>query len=212
MAYSPALVKLIEAFQQLPGVGPKSAQRLAFYMLKQSDAHVAGFATTLLEAKQRIGCCTVCFNLSEKSPCDLCVAVPRHASGLLCVVADAKDVESLERTGEYKGLYHVLEGLISPLEGIGPDDLRVKELIARLAQPSPIPNPDHPTDAPSLQEVILALAPSIEGDTTSLYLTRLLKPLGVKLSRIAFGLPMGGELEYSDTMTISRALMGRVLL
>lgn len=194
-SYTLPLARLIEEFQRLPGIGPKTAQRLAFYILKQSTADVESFSEALLQAKEKIRHCEVCFNISSQSPCELCLT-PNRNHKMVCVVAEPRDVFALERTGEYRGSYHVLEGLISPLEGINPDDLKIKELIARLGQQE-------------IEEIILALPPSIEGDTTSLYLSKLIKPLGMKLTRIAFGLPVGGDLEYADSMTITRALQGR---
>ena len=195
MSYTLPLARLIEAFQKLPGIGPKSAQRLAFHVLKQPPEDVRTFSDALLEARDKIGYCQQCFNLSAQSVCELCVQ-PNRKQQTICLVSEPKDLYALERTGEFKGVYHVLQGLISPLEGISPEDLKIKELLARLS------NPD-------VEEVILALPPSIEGDTTSLYLSRLIKPLGIKLTRIAFGLPVGADLEYADSMTITRALQGR---
>lgn len=195
MSYTLPLARLIEEFQKLPGIGPKSAQRLAFHVLKQPPEDVRTFSDALLEARDKIGYCQQCFNLSAQSVCELCVQ-PNRKQQTICLVSEPKDLYALERTGEFKGVYHVLQGLISPLEGINPEDLKIKELLARLS------NPD-------VEEVILALPPSIEGDTTSLYLSRLIKPLGIKLTRIAFGLPVGADLEYADSMTIARALQGR---
>jgi recombination protein RecR len=198
MTYTLPLARLIEAFQKLPGIGPKSAQRLAFHILKQSPEDVRSFSDALLDARDKIGYCESCFNLSAQTICEVC-SHPNRKKNLLCVVAEPKDLYALDRTGEFQGVYHVLQGLISPLEGVGPEDLKIKELLSRLAQPE-------------VEEVILALPPSIEGDTTSLYLSRLLKPLGIKLTRIAFGLPVGADLEYADSMTITRALQGRQVL
>jgi recombination protein RecR len=195
MSYTLPLARLIEEFQKLPGIGPKSAQRLAFHVLKQSHEDVRTFSDALLEARDKIGYCQRCYNLSAQNICELCMQ-PGRKQNLLCLVSEPKDLYALERTNEFKGFYHVLQGLISPLEGIGPEDLKIKELINRLADPG-------------VEEIILALPPSIEGDTTSLYLSRLIKPLGTKLTRIAFGLPMGADLEYADSMTITRALQGR---
>lgn len=195
MSYTLPLARLIEEFQKLPGIGPKSAQRLAFHVLKQAPEDVRTFSDALLDARDRIGYCQQCFNLSAQSVCELCVQ-PNRKKTTICLVSEPKDLYALERTGEFKGVYHVLQGLISPLEGIGPEDLKIKELLARLSDPD-------------VEEVILALPPSIEGDTTSLYLSRLVKPLGIKLTRIAFGLPVGADLEYADSMTITRALQGR---
>lgn len=198
--YTLPLARLIEEFQKLPGIGPKSAQRLAFHMLKQSTQDVKNFSEALLDAKNRISECAICHNLSSQSPCELCTN-PNRSSRLIGVVADSQDLFALERTNEFRGQYHVLHGLISPMEGIGPEELRIRELIGRLTT-----TPDGQNE---IEEVILALPPSIEGDTTSLYLSRLIKPLNIRLTRIAFGLPVGGDLEYADNMTIARALEGR---
>lgn len=195
MSYTLPLARLIEEFQKLPGIGPKSAQRLAFHVLKQTPSDVRNFSDALLDAREKIGYCQQCFNLSAQHICEICVQ-PGRKRQMLCIVSEPKDLYALERTGEFRGIYHVLQGLISPLEGIGPEDLKIKELLARLANPE-------------IEEIILALPPSIEGDTTSLYLSRLIKPLGIKLTRIAFGLPVGADLEYADSMTITRALQGR---
>lgn len=195
MSYTLPLARLIEEFQKLPGIGPKSAQRLAFHVLKQPTEAVKHFSDALLDARAKVGYCHQCYNLSAQHICEIC-SQPNRKRTTLCLVTEPKDLYALERTGEYKGLYHVLQGLISPLEGMGPDDLKIKELIERLAEPD-------------IEEVILALPPSIEGDTTSLYLSRLIKPLSIKLTRIAFGLPVGSDLEYADSMTITRALQGR---
>jgi recombination protein RecR len=189
---------LIDEFQKLPGIGPKSAQRLAFHVLKQAPEDVRSFSDALLDARDKIGYCQRCFNLSAQDICEVCSQAGRKP-GLLCIVAEPKDLYALERTGEFRGFYHVLQGLISPLEGIGPEDLKIKELLARLSDPG-------------VEEVILALPPSIEGDTTSLYLSRMIKPLDIRLTRIAFGLPVGADLEYADNMTITRALQGRQLV
>jgi len=195
MAHSPRIERLIEALRCLPGIGPKSAQRLAFFVLKQSPEEDDRFAEALVDARRRIGHCQQCFNLSAQAVCEICAQHNRKREQI-CVVSEPQDLFALERTGDYRGLYHVLLGLISPLEHVGPENLKIQELVSRLANGG-------------VEEVILALPPSIEGDTTSLYLTRLLKPLGVAISRIAFGLPAGGDLEYADNMTISRALTGR---
>ena len=209
--YTRPLAKLIEEFQKLPGIGPKSAQRLAFHVLRQSSDSIERFSQALLDAKEKIGFCHICYNLSCQSPCELCSASNRQHN-VVCVVPEPKDLYALERTNEFKGLYHILHGLISPLEGIGPEDLKIRELLARLHTPASQPDVElaaHYGAPVGINEVILALPPSIEGDTTSLYLSRLVKPLGIKLTRIAFGLPAGGDLEYADTMTITRALQGR---
>ncbi|MDX2084246.1 MAG: recombination mediator RecR [Candidatus Melainabacteria bacterium] len=214
MSLTPPLASMVEAFQKLPGVGPKLAQRLAFHMLRQPNDFMDGFVQALLHAREQVHPCPVCFNLSGQSPCEICVN-PHRQRQALCVVADPRDLLAVEKARTFSGLYHVLGGLISPLDGIGPEQLKIRELIRRLnpsldetlSQQLPAGN-----DYPAVTEVILALPPSTEGDTTSLYLTRLLKPLEVTVSRIAFGLPVGGDLEYADSLTLSRALAGRQTL
>lgn len=195
MEYTKPLAKLIEYFQKLPSIGPKTAQRLALYLLKLPDYEVENFASAMLEAKKTIKYCEVCFNMSQSSPCEICSSTTRNKD-LICVVAETKDLMAIERTNEYKGVYHVLGGLISPMDGIGPDDIRVRELLERV----------HSAD---IKEVILAINPTVEGEATSMYLTKLLKPFGVKVSRIAFGLPLGSELEYADELTLTKAIEGR---
>jgi recombination protein RecR len=192
--YTRPLARLIEQLQHLPGVGPKSAQRLALYIIKRPEEEVKALAMALMEAKTQVGVCSVCFHLSAEPVCEICRA-PSRDSRTLCVVADSKDVIALEKTREYKGKYHVLGGLISPMEGIGPDQLHIQPLVRRVSQQT-------------IAEVILALSPSVEGETTTLYIGQLLKPF-TKVTRIAFGLPMGGDLEYADEVTIARALEGR---
>jgi recombination protein RecR len=195
MLYSKPLAQLIEELQKLPGIGPKSAQRLAFHLLKQPDGDVKRLAQSLLDAKSQIQLCSVCSNLSVQDPCELCSQASRDVT-TVCVVAEPKDLVAVERTKEYRGRYHVLQGLISPMDGIGPDQLKIKELVARLS-------------TGEVQEVILAINPSIEGEVTTLYLSRLLKPLGPRITRIAFGLPVGGDLEYADELTLVKAFEGR---
>jgi recombination protein RecR len=195
MQYSKPLARLIDEFQKLPGIGPKSAQRMAFHLLKMPLDEVRQFSIAVLEAKEKIKYCKKCFNMSSQDPCEICQDT-RRDNDIICVISETKDLIALERTKEYKGSYHVLQGLISPLDGIGPEDLRVRELVERAS-------------VENIQEVILALNPSIEGEATSLYLSRLIKPMGVKVSRIAFGLPIGGDLEYADEVTLARALEGR---
>lgn len=194
LVYTRPLARLIEQLQRLPGVGPKSAQRLALHILKRPEEEVKALAQALLEAKQQVGLCSVCFHLSAEPVCDICKN-PSRDPQLICVVADSRDVIALEKTREYKGKYHVLGGLISPMEGIGPDHLHISPLVKRVAQPG-------------VEEVIMAISPSVEGDTTTLYVGQLLKPF-TKVTRIAFGLPMGGDLEYADEVTLARALEGR---
>lgn len=193
--YTPPLARLIEQLQKLPGVGPKSAQRLALHILKRPELEAQNLAQAILEARQQVGLCSICFHLSATAVCDIC-RHPQRDRQTLCVVADSRDVIAIEKTREYGGLYHVLGGIISPMDGIGPEQLHIQPLIERVAQQK------------SIQEVILALNPSVEGETTTLYLGQLLKPF-TKVTRIAFGLPVGGDLEYADEMTLARALEGR---
>lgn len=195
MFYSKPLAQLIEELQRLPGIGPKSAQRLAYHLIKQPTADVKKLAQALTDAKEQIRFCSLCSNLSAMDPCELC-ANPARDPGMVCVVSEPKDLVAVERTKEYRGRYHVLQGLISPMDGVGPEQLKIKELVSRL-------------NGDAVKEVILAIPPSIEGEATSLYLSRLIKPLGVKVTRIAFGLPVGGDLEYADEMTLVKALEGR---
>lgn len=195
MEYTKPLAQLIDQFQKLPGIGPKSAQRMAFFMLKMPLSEVEKFATTLIEAKKQIKYCHICFNMSSQDPCEICSS-PKRTKDTICVVAETKDLTAIEKTHEFKGMYHVLQGLISPIDGITPEDLRIKELLQRVADDE-------------VKEVIFAINPSVEGDATTLYLSKLLKPFGVKLTRIAFGLPIGSELEYVDELTLARAMEGR---
>ena len=198
MEYTRPLAKLIEYFQKLPSIGLKTAQRLALHIIKMPENEVRSFAQSLIEAKTTISHCEICFNMSASSPCEIC-SNPNRNQNIICVIAETKDLMAIEKTNEYNGLYHVLQGLISPIDGIGPDDIRIKELLYRVNQND-------------IKEIILALNPSVEGEATSLSLTKLLKPFNIKISRIAFGLPMGSELEYADEMTLAKALEGRVEL
>ncbi|MEB3356772.1 MAG: recombination mediator RecR [Synechococcales bacterium] len=184
----------MEQLQRLPGIGPKSAQRLALHILKRPDAEVEALAQALLDAKQHVGVCSRCFHLSAEPVCDICRANNRDKA-TICVVSDSRDVIAIEKTREYKGLYHVLGGLISPIDGIGPEQLYISHLVRRVSQQT-------------IDEVILAISPSVEGETTTLYIGQLLKPF-TRVTRIAFGLPMGGDLEYADEVTLARALEGR---
>ncbi|MCQ2957685.1 MAG: recombination mediator RecR [Candidatus Gastranaerophilales bacterium] len=195
MQYTKPLAKLIEYFQKLPSIGPKSAQRMAFQILKMPEEEVERFAAALIEAKETIKYCDICFNISADNPCEICSNQNRDKT-TICVVCEAKDLIAIEKTNEYRGVYHVLQGMISPLDGIGPEELRLKELLERVAKEN-------------VKEVILALNPSVEGEATSMYIARILKPFNVKISRIAFGLPIGGELEYVDELTLTRAIEGR---
>ncbi len=192
--YTRPLARLVEQLQRLPGVGPKTAQRLALHIIKRPEADVQALAQALLDAKQQIGFCSICFHLSAEPTCEICRSTRRDDS-IICVVADSRDVIALEKTREYRGKYHVLGGLISPMDGIGPEQLALQPLIRRASQPT-------------VQEVILAINPSVEGETTTLYIGQLLKPF-TRVTRIAFGLPMGGDLEYADEVTLARALEGR---
>ncbi|MCC7526872.1 MAG: recombination protein RecR [Candidatus Melainabacteria bacterium] len=195
MYFTPPLARLIEEFQKLPGVGPKSAQRMAFHVLSMTHESVKSFAESMIDAKEKVKNCSNCFHLSAADPCELCTN-ERRDRRLVCVVADSRDVIALERTREYKGLYHVLTGLISPLDGKGPNELTVRELINRVHDDK-------------IRELILAINPTVEGDATVLYISSLVKPLNCKVTRIAFGLPVGADLEYADDMTLSKAMEGR---
>lgn len=185
---------MIEQLQRLPGVGPKTAQRLALHIIKRPEEEVKALAIALMEAKTQVGVCSVCFHLSADPVCEICRA-PNREKETICVVADSKDVIALEKTREYRGKYHVLGGLISPMDGIGPEQLHIQSLVRRVSQQN-------------IEEVIVAISPSVEGETTTLYVGQLLKPF-TKVTRIAFGLPMGGDLEYADEVTLARALEGR---
>jgi len=196
VAYQPpAVSRLIDALQRLPGIGPKTAQRLTFHLLKRSAEEVRDLADAIADLKARVVHCSRCFNVTDEDPCRIC-ADPARDAGLLCVVEEPNDLLAMERTGEYRGRYHVLLGALSPLEGVGPDELKVRELLQRL-------------EADRVHEVILATNPNVEGDATAIYLAKLLRPLGVRVTRIARGLPVGGDLEYADEVTLARALEGR---
>jgi len=193
--YATAVQNLIDELGRLPGVGPKSAQRIAFHLLKLPVDDALRLARSITEAKERVSFCRRCFNVCEGEECDICGDTRRDAT-LVCVVEEPRDVVAVEKTQEFKGRYHVLQGAINPLEGTGPDQLRVKELLARIR-------------VEEIAEVILCTNPNIEGEATAMYLARLLKPLGVRTTRIASGLPVGGDLEYADELTLGRALEGR---
>ena len=199
--YTRPLARLIEQFERLPGIGPRTAQRLALHLLRQPEEQIRSFADALLAARSQVGHCRRCFHLSADPLCEICRNQERR-NGQLCVVADSRDLLALERTREFKGNYHVLGGLISPMDGIGPELLQIQPLVQRVAGSG-----EH-AEGPAVEEVILALTPSVEGDTTSLYLARLLRPFA-PVSRIAYGLPVGSELEYADEVTLARALDGR---
>ena len=193
--FTPALEKLVEHFRLLPGVGYKSALRMAFHILEMPDDKAKGFAQAILEAKEKIGKCKVCMDISEDELCPIC-ADPTRDRGVICVVESSKDVLAIEKINDFKGLFHVLGGLINPIEGIGPDDIHIKELISRLSDDQ-------------IREIIVATNPSIEGEATAMYLSRMIKPFGIKTTRLAYGLPAGGELEYADELTLFKALEGR---
>jgi recombination protein RecR len=190
--------RLINEFSKLPGIGPKSAARLAYYILRGSKDEAVALADAIVDVKERIGFCSICFNLSESDPCPICTD-PQRDTSIVCVVEDPLDVIALDRTGEYQGLYHVLHGAISPVDGVGPDQLRIRELIARVS-------------GGMVEEVILATNPNIEGDATAMYIARQLVDNGVTVTRPASGLPVGGDLEYADEVTLGRALSGRRVL
>ena len=192
------LNRLIELFASLPGIGRKTAQRLAFYMLTVPKEKAQDFADAILEAKEKIHYCSVCKNYTDQDICEICADDTRDKT-VICVVEDAKDVAAFERTREYNGLYHVLGGLISPMDGIGPDQLFVKELLSRVQNGT-------------VKEVIMATNPTVEGEATAMYLSRLLKPLGVSVSRLAYGIPVGSDLEYADEVTLYKALENRSIL
>ncbi len=193
--YAKPIDHLIEALTRLPGIGKKTASRLAFHILRSSSSEAQELARAILDVKEKIRLCSTCFNLTDEDPCRICQD-ERRSTEILCVVEGPNDLIAIENTGTFNGRYHVLHGTISPLEGIGPDDLKIKELLGRLQKER-------------ISEVILATNPTVEGGTTALYLTDLIKPLGIKVTRIAYGIPMGSEIEYSDGMTLSKALEGR---
>lgn len=196
MEYFPApLEKLVEQFARLPGIGGKSAQRLAFHVLGLPEAEAAEFANAILDAKRSVTCCPVCQNFTAGGLCPIC-ASPKRDSSTICVVTDPRDVAAIERSREYNGHYHVLHGVISPMNHVGPDDLSIKPLVERVAKGS-------------IQEVIMATNPDTEGETTAMYIARLLKPFDVRVTRLAYGIPMGGHLEFADNATLTRALAGR---
>lgn len=194
--YSPSIEKLIEAFKKLPSIGEKTAIRLAFYILNASEDETNNFVKSIQDAKKNLKFCSKCFNISDTDPCSICSNASRDQTKI-CVVEDVKDVVAMERTHEFKGLYHVLHGSISPMDGIGPDDIKIKELLARLMDGS-------------VKEVILATNPRVEGEATSMYIAKLIKPMGIKVTRIAHGIPIGGDIEYTDEFTLGKALEGRV--
>lgn len=195
MQYIAPLAKLIEHFRALPGIGAKSAARLAYHVLDMEPEKAKALARAIVEAKEKIGFCNTCFNLTDANPCSICASEQRDRS-LLCVVEQPRDVAAMERMRDFRGLYHVLHGALSPLEGVGPEDIRVKELLTRLY-------------SGEVKEVIMATNPNVEGEATAMYIAKLLKPAGIKVTRIAHGLPIGGDLEYADEVTLAKALENR---
>ena len=193
--YSPSIEKLIESFERLPSIGHKTATRLAFHMLNLSEEETNEFIGSIENARKNLKYCSICYNISDTDPCEIC-ANSKRDSNIICVVEDVKDVIAMERTHEFKGLYHVLHGTISPMNGIGPEDIKIKELLNRLSNSE-------------IKEVIIATNPRVEGEATAMYLSKLIKPFGIKVSRIAHGIPVGGDLEYTDEITLAKALEGR---
>ncbi|QJC50362.1 recombination protein RecR [Paenibacillus albicereus] len=195
MYYPEPIAKLIDSFTRLPGIGPKTAARLAFHVLKMKEDDVIDFAKALVSVKRNLHFCSVCCNITDTDPCRICQDKSRDFSSI-CVVQESRDLVAMERTKEFNGQYHVLQGAISPIEGIGPEEIRIAELLRRL-------------EDERVQELILATNPNIEGEATAMYLSRLVRPFGIKVTRIAHGLPVGGDLEYADEVTLSKALEGR---
>ena len=193
--YSNSIAKLIEEFEKLPGIGHKSAQRLAFHILNLSQEETNEFTNAINTAKSTIHYCSICSNLADTDPCPIC-SNPKRDPSTICVVSDVKDVIAMEKTHEFKGMYHILHGVISPINGIGPNDIKIKELLGRL-------------NDNVVKEVILATNPTVEGEATAMYISKLIKPLGIKVSRIAHGIPVGGDLEYTDEVTLTLAMNGR---
>ncbi len=189
------ITRVVDELSRLPGIGPKTAQRLTYFLLRAPAEQSEALSAAILEMKRKVVLCAQCFNITEQSPCDIC-ADPQRDTTRICVVEEPLDVVAIDRTGQYHGQYHVLHGALSPIEGIGPDELKMRELLQRLG-------------SDTVQEVILATNPNLEGDATAMYLTRLLQPLGMTVTRLARGLPMGGDLEYADEITLSNALAGR---
>ena len=193
--YSPSIEKLIESFEKLPSIGHKTATRLAFHMLDLGEQEVQEFIFSIQNARKNLKYCSKCFNISDTDPCPIC-ANPKRDENIICVVEDVKDIIAMERTHEYKGVYHVLHGSISPMNGIGPEDIKIKDLLNRISESK-------------VKEVILATNPRVEGEATAIYLSKLIKPFGIKVTRIAHGIPVGGDLEYTDEITLMKALEGR---
>ena len=193
--YSPSIEKLIESFEKLPSIGHKTAIRLAFHMLDLNDEDTQEFINSIVNAKANLKYCSKCYNISDTDPCPIC-SNPKRDNTVICVVEDVRDIMAMERTHEFKGVYHVLHGTISPMNGIGPEDIKIKELLNRINQAN-------------IKEIIIATNPRVEGEATAIYLSKIIKPLGIKVTRIAHGIPVGGDLEYTDEITLSKALEGR---
>lgn len=193
--YSPSIEKLIESFEKLPSIGHKTAVRLAFHMLDLSQEDTNEFINSIINAKTKLRYCSNCFNISDTDPCPICNS-PKRDNSIICVVEDVRDIMAMERTHEYKGVYHVLHGTISPLNGIGPDEIKIKELLNRIRENE-------------IKEVIIATNPRVEGEATSIYISKLLKAFNIKVTRIAHGIPVGGDLEYTDEITLMKAMEGR---
>ena len=193
--FAPSIEKLIESFERLPSIGHKTAARLAFHVLDWNEEETNAFISSIVTAKKNLKYCSRCFNITDNDPCPIC-ANPRRDQSTICVVEDVRDVAAMERTHEYKGVYHVLHGSISPMNGVGPDDIKIKELLSRLMEGN-------------VKEVILATNPRVEGEATAMYISKLIKPMGINATRIAHGIPVGGDLEYTDEITLTKALEGR---
>ena len=194
-SYSPSIEKLIESFEKLPSIGHKTAIRLAFHMLDMTDEEITEFTTSITDAKKKLKYCSTCFNISDIDPCPIC-SNPKRDQSTICVVEDVRDIMAMERTHEYKGVYHVLHGTISPMNGIGPDEIKIKELLNRIRDND-------------IKEVIIATNPRVEGEATSIYISKLIKAFNIKVTRIAHGIPVGGDLEYTDEITLMKAMEGR---
>jgi recombination protein RecR len=200
------VTKLIEAFSKLPGIGPKTASRLTYFLLRSDESLALNLAQALQELKANTLFCSVCYNIADQDPCAIC-ANPQRDHSLICIVEEPLDVQAIERTRAFNGVYHVLHGAISPVEGRGPDDLKIRELLKRIQNGNPAP--DGAGMPLPVKEILLATNPNLEGDATAMYIARLVKPLGVRVTRLAHGLPVGGDLEYADDITLGRALAGR---
>ena len=195
MIKNKTISQLIVEFSKLPGIGRKTAERLAYFIIREKEKDARRLAKAIVEVKEKVGFCKICFNYAEGEICDIC-SDPSRDKKTICVVEEPRDIWALENAGNYRGLYHVLLGVVSPLDGIGPDDLKIRELLKRL-------------ERGEVEEVIIATSPTVEGDATALYLSKIIKPLGIKVTRIASGLPAGGEIEYADSMTLAKAIQGR---